>query len=82
MERSDYPQAKRHHQELFCKLVRVIWGAFVYAFERGDGTVLVGRCLQFCTVHSTLDGTPAMAAGITDETWSIQRLLLMRSPDI
>jgi hypothetical protein len=41
-----------------------------------------GVVYNFCTVHSTLDGTPAMAAGITDETWSIRRLLLMRTPDI
>jgi hypothetical protein len=41
-----------------------------------------GMVYNFCTVHSTLLGTPAMAAGITDETWSIRRLLLMRTPDI
>ena len=41
-----------------------------------------GVVYNFCTVHSTLDGTPAMAAGITDETWSIRRLLLMHTPNI
>jgi hypothetical protein len=41
-----------------------------------------GVVYNFCTVHSTLDVTPAMAAGITTETWSIRRLLLMRTPDI
>ncbi len=41
-----------------------------------------GVVYNFCTVHSTLEGAPAMAAGITDETWSIRRLLFMRTPDI
>ena len=41
-----------------------------------------GVVYNFCTVHTTLEGTPAMAAGITDEMWSIRRLLLMRTPDI
>ncbi len=41
-----------------------------------------GVVYNFCTVHTTLQGTPAMAAGITDEIWSIRRLLLMRTPDI
>lgn len=41
-----------------------------------------GVVYNFCTVHTTLQGTPAMAAGITDELWSVRRLLLMRTPDI
>lgn len=41
-----------------------------------------GVVYNFCTVHSTLGGTPAMAAGITEVAWSIRHLLLMRTPDI
>jgi hypothetical protein len=41
-----------------------------------------GVVYNFCTAHTTLKGTPAMAARITDEIWSIRRLLLMRTPDI
>ena len=41
-----------------------------------------GVVYNFCTVHTTLQGTPTMAAGITKEVWSIRRLLFMRTPDI
>ena len=41
-----------------------------------------GVVYNFCTVHTTLEGTPTMAAGITKEVWSIRRLLTMRTPDI
>lgn len=41
-----------------------------------------GIVYNFCTVHTTLQGTPTMAAGITEEVWSIRRLLSMRTPDI
>lgn len=30
---------------------------------------------NFCRIHQTLRATPAMAAGVTDEVWSLQRLL-------
>jgi hypothetical protein len=30
---------------------------------------------NFCRVHSTIKGTPAKAAGLTGETWSLERLL-------
>jgi len=29
---------------------------------------------NFCRVHSTLKATPANAAGLTEETWSLERL--------
>ena len=41
-----------------------------------------GVVYKFCTVHTTLQGTPAMAARITKEVWSIRRLLLMYTLDI
>jgi hypothetical protein len=30
---------------------------------------------NFCRVHGTLKSTPAKAAGLTNETWNLQRLL-------
>ncbi len=41
-----------------------------------------GVVYNFCTIHTTLQGTPTMAAGITKEVWSIHRLLMMRTPNI
>ena len=41
-----------------------------------------GVVYNFCTVHTTLEDTPIMAAGITKEVWSIRRLLTMCTPDI
>ena len=34
-----------------------------------------GTVYNFCTIHSSLDATPAMAAGLTDNAWSIDQLL-------
>lgn len=39
-----------------------------------------GVVYNFCTVHDTLEGTPAMAAGLTEHVWSIQELLFFRVP--
>ena len=39
-----------------------------------------GAVYNFCTVHSSLDATPAQAAGLTDHLWSIQELLFFRIP--
>jgi hypothetical protein len=50
------------------------------------GMYLVGALYNFCTVHASLtlaDGqqrTPAMAAGITDHSWSVRDLLWHRVP--
>jgi hypothetical protein len=30
---------------------------------------------NFCRVHGTIKMTPAQAAGLTTETWSLERLL-------
>jgi hypothetical protein len=30
---------------------------------------------NFCRVHLTLKTTPAVASGLTDEPWSVQRLI-------
>ena len=34
-----------------------------------------GCVYNFCRIHATLDGTPAMAAGLTEEVWSVRDLL-------
>ncbi len=39
-----------------------------------------GVVYNFCTVHTTLQGTPAMAAGLADEVWSVEDLLRLRLP--
>ena len=41
---------------------------------------LVGTVYNFCTVHRSLQVTPAMAAGITDHPWSVGDLLAYRIP--
>jgi hypothetical protein len=35
---------------------------------------------NFCRVHSTIKSTPAEAAGLTAETWSLERLLENANP--
>lgn len=41
---------------------------------------LVGSVYNFCSVHRSLGRTPAMAAGLTGEAWTVQRLLWHRVP--
>ena len=38
----------------------------------------VGVVYNFCTVHTTLMSTPAVAAGLTDHVWSVRELLSFR----
>jgi hypothetical protein len=38
----------------------------------------MGCVYNFCRVHATLDGTPAMAADLTDRVWSVDDLLRYR----
>jgi transposase-like protein len=38
----------------------------------------MGVVYNFCRVHATLQGTPAMAADLTDHIWSIRELLYYR----
>ena len=38
----------------------------------------MGSVYNFCRVHTTLQGTPAMAADLTDHVWSIDELLRYR----
>ena len=48
------------------------------------GVYLIGSVYNFCTVHRSLSKeqsrTPAMAAGITDRSWSVRELLEYRVP--
>ncbi len=37
-----------------------------------------GVVYNFCTIHETLEGTPAMAAGLTENVWSVSDLLWRR----
>jgi hypothetical protein len=39
-----------------------------------------GAVYNFCTVHTSLGATPAVAAGLTDHTWSVEELLRLRLP--
>lgn len=38
----------------------------------------MGAVYNFCRVHTSLDGTPAMAADLTDHRWSVDELLRYR----
>ena len=40
-----------------------------------------GSVYNFCTVHTSLAATPAMAAGLTDRIWSVEELLRLRLPE-
>jgi hypothetical protein len=39
-----------------------------------------GAVYNFCTVHTSVHGTPAMAAGLTDHVWSFEDILVFGSP--
>jgi hypothetical protein len=39
-----------------------------------------GCVYNFCHVHTTLVGTPAMAAELTEHVWSIDELIRYRPP--
>jgi hypothetical protein len=38
----------------------------------------MGAVYNFCTVNESLDGTPAMAAGLTEHIWSVEELLRLK----
>jgi transposase-like protein len=40
-----------------------------------------GSVYNFCTIHTSLDATPAMAAGLTEHVWSVEQLLRLRLPE-
>jgi hypothetical protein len=49
-------------------------------FSKKFENLVAAVCLHvahynFCRKHSTLKMTPAMAAGVTDELWSLRRLM-------
>ena len=39
-----------------------------------------GAVYNFCTIHTSLAATPAVAAGLTEQTWSIEQLLRYGGP--
>lgn len=47
--------------------------------ERLEAAVFWTGCVyNFCHIHATLEGTPAMAADLTDHVWSIDELIRYR----
>jgi len=40
-----------------------------------------GSVYNFCTIHASLNATPAMAAGLTEHVWSVEELLRLRLPE-
>ena len=49
------------------------------ARERLEAALFWTGCVyNFCHVHATLEGTPAMAADLTDHVWSIDELIRYR----
>jgi hypothetical protein len=49
------------------------------ARERLEAALFWTGCVyNFCHVHATLEGTPAMAADLTDHVWSIEELIRYR----
>lgn len=47
--------------------------------ERLEASLFWTGCVyNFCHIHATLDGTPAMAADLTDHVWSIDELIRYR----
>jgi hypothetical protein len=49
------------------------------ARERLEAALFWTGCVyNFCHVHATLSGTPAMAADLTDHVWSIDELIRYR----
>ncbi len=43
-------------------------------------TFLTGVMYNFCVVHTSLEATPAMAAGLTDHVWSAEELFRFKLP--
>lgn len=39
-----------------------------------------GAVYNFCTLHASIQGTPAMAAGLTDHLWSLEEILCFGAP--
>lgn len=39
-----------------------------------------GSVYNFCTIHTSLAATPAMATGLTEHVWSVEQLLRLRLP--
>ena len=40
-----------------------------------------GSVYNFCTIHASLNATPAMAAGLTEHVWSVEELLRLTLPE-
>lgn len=67
--RAFLPSLARRTRNLARTVERLAWEMF-----------WCGVVYNFCTVHTTLEGTPAMAADLTDHVWSVRELLLFSPP--
>lgn len=67
--RAFLPSLARRTRNLARTVERLAWEMF-----------WCGVVYNFCTVHTTLEGTPAMAADLTDHAWSVRELLLFSPP--
>jgi transposase-like protein len=45
-----------------------------------DEMFWIGVVYNFCTIHTSLQATPAMAAGLTESVWSVEALLRFGGP--
>jgi IS1 family transposase len=70
--------AERHNLTIRTQVRRMtrLTNAFSKKWENHEAALaLFFAYYNFCRVHGTLKTTPAVAAGLTDRTWSVERLL-------
>ena len=82
-----HPDPTRHVQHGVCRALERDLRTWLPALTRRSHTPArvvahleaalfwTGCVYNFCRIHATLDGTPAMAAGLTEEVWSVRELL-------
>ena len=62
-------------------LVRRTRGLARTAQRLEDDMFWTGVVYNFCAIHTSLESTPAVAAGLTDHVWSVEELLRLRFPN-
>jgi len=68
----------RARMPVFCRRTR----SLARTVERIEAELFwSGVIYNFCTWHTSLSASPAMAAGLTDHIWSIEELLRFKIPD-
>jgi len=63
-----------------CTLTRRTRGLARTSRRLEDDVYWCGVVYNFCTLHTSLDTTPAVAAGLTEHVWSVEELLRLRLP--